>query len=137
MALTQEKQYQTMFPREGYVVPTPVVAATYYRGSMISVVNAGGNARKATPAANTHFVGICQENRTIATAGDNLDVLINSPFWVVNATLAVKANNQKIVYLSDDDTFTVSSASNAVPAGRIVAIEGDRFLVDPKQVGAA
>ena len=135
MALTAEKQYQTMFPRIGYVVPTPVAAGTYYRGSMLKAPVNGGNASKATSAASSFFLGISQENTT-KTAGQMMDVLINSPFWVENSTLAIAANVSKTVYATDDDTFTISSGSNAIPIGKIVAIEGSRFLIDPKQVGA-
>ena len=55
--------------------------------------DAGGNVAKAGAASTPKYAGICQQDIVIGTAGEQVDVLVNTPFWYESSTLAVAANN--------------------------------------------
>ena len=100
-ALTKARQLQTMFPREGYILPMNAIAATYWKGSFMGFADAGGNVRKAGTADGPHYAGICQQDIVIGTAGEQVDVLVNAPFWYDDSALAVAANILKLIYASN------------------------------------
>ena len=127
--LTKAKLRQTSFPTVGQTIPMPAAVDTYYNGMFIDIPDAGGNVVKSADGDNHRFVGICQENKKIETAGDEVDVLWGMFFWYASATLAVKANVGKALKPTDSDTLAIHNGTKAY-AGRIAGVKDGQVFVD-------
>lgn len=93
-------------------------AAVIYKGSAVSFT--GGYARKLT--AGDVFGGFAEQkiDNTNGAAGD-LSVPVRKK-GVIQAAIAgaVVTDINKAVYMSDENTFTYSSAASAVLIGRVI-----------------
>ena len=134
-ALTKGRELQTMFPRQGFILPINAAAATYYKGGFLGFLDAGGNILKAGVAGAPKYAGICQEDIKVL-AGEQIDVLVNAPFWFDNAVLAVKANITKKIYADNDGDLTLTAQNNTF-VGRIAAIKDGSMFIDPIPFGAS
>ena len=127
--LTAPKARQTSFPTVGQTITMPAAADTYWKGMFIDIPDAGGNVVKSAHEDNHRFVGICQVNKKIETAGDEITVLWGMLFWYPNAVLAVKGNVGKALKPTDSDVLAVHSGTKAY-AGRIAGVNNGACFVD-------
>ena len=128
--LTAPKARQTSFPAIGQTFPFPAAIDTYYRGMFIDIPDGGGNVVKSAHGDNHRFVGICQQNKKVEVAGEDLDVLWGILFWVDNnAALAVIGNVGKSIKMTDSDTVAIHSGTKAY-GGRIAGVRDGRLFID-------
>ena len=125
--LTRPKPRQTSFPTVGQTIPKPAEAATYWKGMYLDIPTLGGNVGYCD-GSNARFAGICQENKVITVAGEDLDVLWGMLFWV-KSDLAVKGNVGKGVAASDTDTLLIAEA-NKTYVGRIAGVKDGEMFID-------
>ena len=127
--LTKPRAYQTSFPAIGQTIPRPAAVDTYYKGMFLDLPKAGGNQVKAS-GGDLRFSGICQENKKIETAGDDLDVLWGIFFWYPSSTLAVKGNVGKLVTADDSGALALTVAANRSIVGRIAGVKDGEAFID-------
>ena len=89
--LTRPKLRQTSFPTVGQTAQRPVAIDTYWKGMYMEIPTNGGNSVKAANG-DARFSGICQDNKKVTVAGEDLTILWGILFWHESATLAVKGN---------------------------------------------
>lgn len=93
----------------------PVIAADIiYEGAAVGE-NANGYARPLV--AGDVFLGFCEkqvDNSTGAAGAKTVRVKTKGKLEAVISALAITANDRPAVYMSDDNTFTLTATSNSM-----------------------
>jgi hypothetical protein len=111
-----------------------------YKGTMLNV-DADGYVGKAAAAANTFFAGICLEevDNSGGSAGDlNAKIARNGRWLLTFSDTLTIADVGSVVYATDDQTATVTSAANAQIVGTITEfVTASTAWVDISKMNAA
>lgn len=129
MALSTDREIETMFPGIGYIAPCKVASAiTLFKGALVNF-DANGVLVKAADVAGQSFAGLVKEKVVGTVAGVDVEVIRNTVAWLPKADAAA-GDVGKFAYATGDDTVTVAAAANVKACGRVVAWKTGFVLID-------
>lgn len=121
--------------RDGSIVSLPVAAATtIYAGTLVAV-NSSGFAVPAADTAGLRVVGRSEEDVVNAGSAGDVSVLVKRGIFrfANSATAAVDPDDVGKIALVEDNQTVAETATNAVKAGRIIAVETSGVWVDTRE----
>lgn len=99
-------------------------AKTVYKGGLVAVLQSTGYAQAAGDTSGTVVVGVAHEtvDNSAGSAGDKSVRVEKTGVYQFSKTGAVITDVSKLVYVSDDQTVSVSATTNSIPCGYVASL---------------
>lgn len=122
--------------RKGDLVSRPVAASTLIYAGTLVAINAAGNAVPAADTAGLKVDGVADEqvDNSAGLAGAlRITVRRGVRLFANSGTNAVTvAEQDKVVYVEDDQTVNKDGGTNHIPAGLCLEVNDDGVWVDTR-----